>query len=89
MKLSGSEIRSQEFPVKLRGYDRLDVDAFLQMVADSVDDLLRRNEELAQQCSELARKITEMEKRDETLQRALVAVNELREEANKRAADLL
>ena len=30
MKMTGTDIRTQEFPKKLRGYDTLDVIAFLQ-----------------------------------------------------------
>ncbi len=74
--------------MRLRGYDRLDVDAFLHAVADVVDELIRRNEELEERCAELSGKVETMVAREETFQRALVAVNELREEANSRASAL-
>jgi cell division initiation protein len=88
MRLTGEEIRRQEFSVRLRGYNRLDVDAFMHAAADSVDDLLRRNDELEERCAELAAQVKALTEREETLQRALVAVNELREEANARAREL-
>lgn len=88
MKLTGEEIRRQEFSVKLRGYDRLDVDAFLHATADAVDELGRRNEELEERCAELAGQVQALREREETLQRALVAVNELREEVNSRSQAL-
>ncbi len=33
MKMNGADIRKQEFPVRLRGYDKLDVDAFMHLAA--------------------------------------------------------
>ncbi|MEK6712092.1 MAG: DivIVA domain-containing protein [Nitrospinota bacterium] len=88
MKLSGEDIRRQEFSVRLRGYDRLDVDAFVHAAADAVDEMRRRNEELEERCAELAAQVQAFKEREETLQRALVAVHGLREEANSRALAL-
>ena len=44
MKLTGSDIRSRAFPRRMRGYDRLEVDAFLFAAAEQVDRLVRENE---------------------------------------------
>lgn len=88
MKLTGEEIRRREFSVKLRGYDRLDVEAFLHATADAVDELNRRNEELEERCAELDAQVQAFREREETLRRALAAVSELREEANSRSQAL-
>ena len=88
MRLTGEDIRRQEFSVRLRGYNRLDVDAFLHAAADALDELVRRNEELEDRCGELDAQVHALKEREETLQKALVAVNDLREEANSRAREL-
>ena len=84
MKMNGADIRKQEFPVRLRGYDKLDVDAFMHLAADSVDELLRRNGEIEGRCAEMSGQIEGLKKREEELQKTLTAVSELREEAAKR-----
>ncbi|MBI3127508.1 MAG: DivIVA domain-containing protein [Candidatus Tectomicrobia bacterium] len=88
MRMTGEDIRRQEFPIRLRGYNRLDVDAFLHAAADAVDELMRRNEELDGRCAELTAQVQALKEREETLQRALVAVNDLREEAGRRAQEI-
>lgn len=89
MKLSGTEIRSQGFPLKMRGYSKLDVDAFLQQVGDAVDGLIRKNEEQADQIAELVSRIKEVEEREALLESSLQAINELRGEMRARTDSLL
>ncbi len=85
MKLTGSDIRKQDFPRKMRGYDMLDVNAFLQFVADAVDQLNARNDEMNEQCADFMRQIEKMREREDRLEKSLRAVNELREEVRTRA----
>ena len=89
MKLTGTEVRNQEFSRKMRGYSRLDVDAFLQLVGDAVDGLIRTNEDLTEQISELASRVKKAEEREALLERSLQAMNDLREDAKVRTDALL
>ena len=89
MKITGMDIRKQEFPRKFRGYDTLDVIAFLQFVADAVDQQHAKNEELEERCAELSRRVAETERREKLLEESLKAVNDLREEAKGQADSLL
>ncbi|MFQ5630060.1 MAG: DivIVA domain-containing protein, partial [bacterium] len=41
MKLTPLDIKKQEFKKNLRGYDPIEVDAFLEMVANEFESLLR------------------------------------------------
>ncbi|NVM02542.1 MAG: DivIVA domain-containing protein, partial [Candidatus Helarchaeota archaeon] len=41
MKLTPLDIKRQEFKKVMRGYDVIEVDAFLEMVADEYESLLR------------------------------------------------
>lgn len=89
MRLTGSDIRKQEFPGRMRGYDKLDVDAFLQLTADTVDDLMRQNTELEDRCAHLAKKMGDSQAREEQLQKTLQTVNDLRDEVRGQAERLL
>lgn len=89
MKLTGTEIRSQEFPQKMRGYSKLDVDAFLQSVGDAMDTLLRRNDELRERMEELEAEVRRVHNREALLEQSLQSVNELRGEMKNRTDALL
>jgi DivIVA domain-containing protein len=89
MKLTSTEIRSQEFPQKMRGYSKLDVDVFLQLVGDTVDGMTRRNEELMERITEMESKVKKVEEREALLERSLQAMTELREEMKGRTDSLL
>ena len=89
MKLTGADIRRQDFPRKMRGYDPFDVDAFLQVVADTADQLNMKNEELTEEVVELDKKVAEMQHQRDQLERSLQAVNDLREEVRTRTEALL
>lgn len=71
MKLSSLDIRKQEFTRVVRGYDKEEVDAFLQLVANQwqevVDDLRREGEKT----QELNNKLEHYQKVEEALEEAL------------------
>ncbi|MBT3433409.1 MAG: DivIVA domain-containing protein [Nitrospinaceae bacterium] len=80
MKMTGTDIRTQEFPKKLRGYDTLDVIAFLQFVADEVDIQNTKYGELSEENEKLSVRLKELQDKESLLEKSLQAVNELREE---------
>jgi cell division initiation protein len=71
MKLSALDIRKQEFTRVVRGYDKEEVDAFLQLAANQwqelVDDLRREEEKV----KELNIKLEHYQKVEEALEEAL------------------
>ncbi|MFQ5895961.1 MAG: DivIVA domain-containing protein [Nitrospinota bacterium] len=89
MRLNSAEIRQQAFGTRLRGYDPLGVDAFLQQVADGVEELERKNAELAEQCSALLERVEEFRQREDALRRAFEAAAALREEVEARSRELV
>ncbi len=89
MKLTGGDIRKQDFPRKMRGYDTLDVNAFLQFVADEMDHLNAANEELSEKCAQLSRKVSKMVGREGRIEKSLQAVTAFREETQSQSGQLL
>ena len=73
----------------MRGYSKLDVDVFLQLVGDTVDGMTRRNEELTERITEMESKVKKVEERETLLERSLQAMTELREEMKGRTDSLL
>lgn len=89
MKFSGNDVRSHSFSSKMRGYDRLEVDAFLFKVADWLDQSVRKNEQLSLQCKDLFDQYNSLREEHANLQKILISVNELRDQATAKSGELV
>jgi len=76
MKISPVSIKRQEFAKKLRGYDPEEVQAFLEKLADDIDELQKENEELNQQIETLTENLSEFKKIEKNLQDTLLKAQE-------------
>lgn len=76
MKISPASIKLQEFAKKMRGYDPEEVQAFLEKLADDIDELLKENEELNQQVETLSSSLSEFKKIEKNLQDTLLKAQE-------------
>lgn len=93
MRLTPMDIRQQQFAVKLlRGFDPQEVDAFLDEMADSWDELVKENNLLKQQLATVEDRLKAIEAREQTLQETLITTQKMAEEfrdSSKRAADIV
>ena len=89
MKFSGNDVRSHSFSSKMRGYDRLEVDAFLFKVADWLDQSVRKNEQLSLQCKDLFDQYNGLREEHANLQKILISVNELRDQAAAKSGEMV
>lgn len=93
MKITPMDIQQQQFKGKLvGGLDAEDVDAFLQAVAQEMENLIRENDDLKERLSRNAAILSEMEAREVKLRETMLAAQKITEEmkANaKKEAQLL
>ena len=89
MKFTGNDVRSHSFSNKMRGYDRLEVDAFLFKVADWLDQSVRKNEQLSLQCKDLFEQYNGLREEHANLQKILISINELRDQATAKSGELV
>ena len=89
MKFTGNDVRSHSFSKKMRGYDRLEVDAFLFKVADWLDQSVRKNEQLSLQCKDLFEQYNGLREAHANLQKILISVNELRDQATTKSGEMV
>lgn len=94
MKLTPLDVRKQTFKKKgMGGLDPGEVQAFLEMVAAELEELVRENTSLAERMQGLDGKIEDYRRMEKTLQDTLMSAqktsDELRENAEKRAELLL
>lgn len=92
MKLTPLEIRKQEFKKALRGLDSIEVQTFLDMVAEQYEQALDENKELNRKLIELETKLHDYQENEKNLRETLLNVQEVKkqsEETSRRQADLV
>lgn len=85
MTLSPFEVERQEFPRRLLGYRRDDVDAFLADVQDTLVGLWQDRTELREQMERLTERLTRYAAQEEQLQKTLSMAQESAEKATEQA----
>ena len=86
MRMTATDIRQQQFAVRLfRGFDPQEVDAFLEEMADDVEELSRENALLKEQLIVLEEKSRGVEGREKTLHETLVTTQKIAEEFKENA----
>ena len=93
MKLTPLDIRHKEFKRGMRGYADVEVDEFLDEVADEYERLFKENIDLQDRVEALEEKVTGYKRIEETLQKTLVnaqaSAEEQKQNANKQAQLIL
>ena len=89
MKLTPLDIRHKEFKRGMRGYADVEVDEFLDEVADEYERLFKENIDLQDRVESLEEKVAGYKRIEETLQKTLVnaqaSAEEQKQNANKQA----
>lgn len=92
MRVSPISIKKQEFNKSIRGYDKVEVQAFLEKLADEYDSMQRENESLKKELEQANMKLTEFRKIEKNLQDTLLKAQESTSksiESTKKQANLM
>ncbi len=92
MKITPLDIQQMVFRVRLRGYDREEVNRFLEEVAQTVEGLNRDNATLRERITSLEQQVTELKRTETTLSNTLVSAQSLADDVKRSAqrdADLI
>jgi cell division initiation protein len=86
MKITPLDINQQQFKGKLLGgIDPDDVDGFLQLVSQEMEDLIRENTDLKERGQELGTAMDEMRQREVALRETMLAAQKITEEMKANA----
>lgn len=87
MKITPLDIRQMRFPKGFRGYPPQEVDAFLETLAEEVEEVLRENATLRERLEEQTQTISELKKAEgaltDTLMMAQKAIENMKGAAQK------
>ena len=84
-RISPIDIQQQRFKTRAFGYDKGGVDRFLEMLADELERLLRKNQDLQEELAKVTATLDEMREREETLKETLVTTQKVTEDLKKSA----
>ena len=87
--MTGQDILSKKFPKQLRGFRSKDVNAYLRVIADEMDLLIRENHRLVEQCAGLETHKKNAQEMETLLKRNLQAAADLYDKTNFEAEELI
>jgi len=76
MKITPLEIKRQQFKKVMRGYDPVEVDTFLDMIANDLEDLLTSQKDVGDKVVELETQLRDYKNMEKTLQQTLMQAQE-------------
>lgn len=80
MRITPLDIQQKQFPMKFRGFDVEEVLAFLEVIRDEMEDLLRENATLKESVSRIESQIKEYRNMESTLRETLMTAQQMVEE---------
>jgi cell division initiation protein len=80
MKITPLDIQQAGFKVRMRGYDRQEVDSFLDAITEDYEALVRENKSLREKVTESENQLAELRKKEVTLNNTLMRAQDLVEE---------
>ncbi len=86
MKITPLDIHQQQFKGKVfGGLDPEEVDGFLQLIAQELEDLIRENSELKEQGQRFVAEMEELKQKEVTLRETMLAAQKITEEMKANA----
>jgi len=85
MTLTPQDILSQQFHVRIRGFDQEEVDAFLDTVAEDMQQLLEENAQIKDELVELKNSLKEYRTQEKSFQHAIISAQRIADEMESRS----
>jgi len=93
MKITPLDIQHQQFSVRLRGFDVGEVDRFLELVADTFEEVHGENERLKEKVHRLRKEKEAIKSREDTFRKTLLeaqgVIEHMKENAEKKARTII
>ncbi len=80
MRITPLDIQQKQFPMKFRGFDVEEVYAFLEVIREEMEDLLRENANLKESIQRLENQIKEYRDMETTLRETLLTAQQMVED---------
>jgi cell division initiation protein len=85
VRLTPLDIRNHRFSTRVRGLDAAEVEAFVRLIAEDYEDMLRENEALRDKVKDLGAQVEHLEANEKLLQKTIVTAQQLSDDLKKTA----
>lgn len=85
MKITPLDIQQQQFRVRFRGFDMVEVDNFLELLANEFEELIKENNQLREEDRRKLARINELEAEERELRDLLLSAKKITEEMKNNA----
>ncbi len=86
MKLTPLDIQQQQFRKKLAsGYDRREVDTFMELVRNEMEELITENMNVKQQIKDKTESLNEYKDREQTIKETMLTTQQLKDDIHANA----
>jgi cell division initiation protein len=85
MRITPLDIQQKQFPMKFRGFDVEEVYAFLEIIREEMEDILRENASLKETISRLENQVKEYRDMETTLRETLMTAQQMVEDYKSNA----
>ncbi len=83
MRITPLDIQQKQFPVKFRGFDEEEVDSFLELVREEMEELLRENSSQREDVKKYEKQLKDYKNLETTLRDTLIATQRMAEDYKK------
>ena len=80
MRITPLDIQQKQFPVKFRGFEEEEVDSFLELIREEMEELLRENASMREESKRLEKQLKEYKNIESTLKDTLIATQQMVED---------
>jgi cell division initiation protein len=80
MEITPLDIQKKQFPLKLKGFDKEEVDSFLKLVKEQLEELIRENALLREESSRREKELTDYKEIESDLKNTLIGTHKMLEE---------
>ena len=85
MKLTPQDILNQQFSLKMKGYDREEINHFLVQIAEMLESEILEREQLKKELDRVSEKLAKFEKREDVLRDTLISAQKFSHEIKTNA----
>jgi len=85
MRITPLDIQQKQFPVRFRGFDMEEVYAFLEVVREEMEEILRENASLKEQIRRSETQVKEFRDMEATMRETLITAQQMVEEYRQNA----
>lgn len=80
MKITPLDVGSHRFPKKWRGYDMRDVEIFLEMVSQEMEEIIQENQFLSEELRRKSSELSEFKEKEQLLKDAMITAQRVAED---------